>query len=125
MAGGMFGGPHPVARKFNAGQKMIYWIAVGGGGLLVLSGVGLMLPFWFTDILGMQIIQVTHSLIAALMIAVIIGHIYLGTVGVRGSFSAMATGRVDLNWAREHHWLWVEEEVAKGSVEPEALYPAE
>jgi formate dehydrogenase subunit gamma len=125
MAGGMFGGPHPPAKKFNAGQKMIYWAAVGGGGLLVLSGAALMLPFYFTGILGMQLIQIAHSLVAAVMIAINIGHIYLGTVGVRGSFSAMSSGRVDLNWAREHHWLWVEEEVAKGRVEPEALYPAE
>jgi len=125
MAGGMFGGPHPPARKFNAGQKMIYWAAVFGGGALVVTGVALMFPFYVTDILGMQIIQVAHSLIAAGMIAIIIGHIYLGTVGVRGSFDAMSTGRVDLNWAREHHWLWVEEEVAKGRVEPDYLYPAE
>ena len=125
MGGGMFGGPHPPAKKFNAGQKMIYWAAVGGGGLLVLSGVGLMLPFFFTNILGMQIVQIVHSLLAASMVAIIIGHVYLGTIGVRGSFSAMSTGRVDLNWAREHHWLWVEEEVEKGRAEPDVLYPAE
>ncbi len=125
MAGGMFGGPHPPAKKFNAGQKMIYWAALGGGGALALTGLALMFPFYVTDILGMQVIQVAHSLIAAGMIAIIIGHVYLGTIGIRGSFAAMSTGRVDLNWAREHHWLWVEEEVAKGKVEPDALYPAE
>jgi formate dehydrogenase subunit gamma len=125
MAGGMFGGPHPPAKKFNAGQKMIYWAAMGGGGILTLTGLALMFPFYITDILGMQIIQVAHSLTAAGMVAIIIGHIYLGTVGVRGSFQAMSTGHVDLNWAREHHWLWVEEEVAKGKVEPDFLYPAE
>ena len=121
----MFGGPHPPARKFNAGQKMIYWAAVLGGGALVVSGLGLMFPFAATGVLGMQIMQVAHSMVAAIMVAIIIGHIYLGTVGIRGSFSAMSTGRVDLNWAREHHWLWVEDEVAKGRVKPDSLYPAE
>jgi len=111
--GGMFGGPHPPARKFNAGQKMIYWIAVFGGGAISLTGLALLMPFYFLDIGGMQIMQVVHSLIAALMIAVIIGHIYLGSIGVQGSFQAMSTGRVDRNWAREHHRLWLEEEEAK------------
>lgn len=112
-AGGMFGGPHPPARKFNAGQKMIYWIAVFGGGAISLTGLALLMPFYFLDIGGMQIMQVVHSVIAALMIAVIIGHIYLGSIGVQGSFQAMSTGRVDRNWAREHHPLWLEEEEAK------------
>ena len=114
--GGMFGGPHVPTEKFNAGQKMIYWIAVFGGGLIAITGVLLMLPFAVVDITGMQIVHGVHSVIAALMIAVIIGHIYLGSVGVQGSFEAMSTGRVDLNWAREHHSLWAEKQEAKGRV---------
>ena len=115
-AGGMFGGPHVPTGKFNAGQKMIYWIAVFGGGLIAVTGVLLMLPFATVDITGMQVVHGVHSVVAALMIAVIIGHIYLGSVGVQGSFEAMSTGRVDLNWAREHHSLWAEKEEAKGRI---------
>jgi len=125
MAGGMLGGDHPPAWKFNAGQKMIYWAAVGGGGALVLTGAGLLFPFYVTNILGMQLIQVAHSMIAAVMMAIIIGHIYLGTIGVRGSFDAMASGRVDLHWAQEHHRLWVQDEAARGRLAPEKMYPAE
>jgi formate dehydrogenase subunit gamma len=33
---------------------------------------------------------------------------------MEGAFEAMGTGEVDLNWAKEHHGLWVEEQVAKG-----------
>jgi formate dehydrogenase subunit gamma len=33
---------------------------------------------------------------------------------MEGAFDAMGTGEVDLNWAKEHHSLWVEEEQAKG-----------
>jgi len=127
-AGGMFGGPHPPAQKFNAGQKMIYWIAVGGGGLISLTGIALLTPFYVLDIGGMQLMQVVHSIVAALMIAVVIGHVYLGSIGVQGSLQAMTTGRVDLNWAREHHGLWLEEEQAKGHapVDPTpSMRPAE
>ncbi len=113
MYGGMLGGPHPPARKFNAGQKMIYWIAVFGGGAISLTGLALLMPFTVLQIEGMQAMHLLHSVIAALMIAVVIGHVYLGSLGVEGSFDAMATGRVDLNWAHEHHGLWLAEEQAK------------
>jgi formate dehydrogenase subunit gamma len=36
-----------------------------------------------------------------------LAHIYIGTLGMEGAFDAMGTGRVDENWAREHHNLWV------------------
>jgi len=127
-AGGMFGGPHPPAQKFNAGQKTIYWIAVGGGGLISLTGIALLTPFYVFDIGGMQLMQVVHSVVAALMMAVVIGHIYLGSIGVQGSLQAMTTGRVDVNWAREHHGLWLQEEQAKGRapVDPNpSMHPAE
>lgn len=127
-AGGMFGGPHPPARKFNAGQKMIYWIAVFGGGAISLTGIALLTPFYVLDIGGMQVMQVVHSLVAALMIAVVIGHIYLGSVGVPGSLQAMTTGRVDVGWAHEHHGLWAAEEEPKQGISTApgpSLHPAE
>lgn len=120
MYGGMLGGPHPPARKFNAGQKMIYWIAVFGGGAICLTGVALLVPFYAFGIEGMQLVHIVHSVLSALLIAVVIGHIYLGTIGIRGSFEAMATGSVDLNWAHEHHGLWLAEEQAK---RPELISP--
>ncbi|HCS71317.1 MAG TPA: formate dehydrogenase subunit gamma, partial [Rhodospirillaceae bacterium] len=46
----------------------------------------------------------------------IIGHIYIGSLGMEGAIDAVASGQVDLNWAKEHHSLWVEEEMAKGNV---------
>ena len=39
--------------------------------------------------------------------AIILGHIYIGSVGMEGAFAAMGDGQVDENWAREHHGLWV------------------
>ena len=68
------------------------------GGAISLTGVALLTPFYVLDIGGMQLMQVVHSLIAALMFAVVIGHIYLGSIGVPGSLQAMSTGRVDVNW---------------------------
>lgn len=113
LGGGFFGKGHPVAGRFNAGQKMVFWITVLGGGLVAASGYVLIFPFTVTDIAGMQLAHMVHGIIAVLMIAAMLAHIYIGSVGMEGAFDAMGSGQVDYNWAKEHHGLWVEEEVEK------------
>ncbi len=150
--GGLFGGGHPPAKKFNAGQKLIFWTVVLGGGSLFASGWALMNPFetgmmaataekanaWFglglaTDISPIQeqqYQQIWHTMVSVVMMVIIIAHIYIGSVGMEGAVDAMTTGEVDLNWAKEHHSLWVEEHLADvhdkapGSGRPSAT-PAE
>jgi formate dehydrogenase subunit gamma len=114
--GGFIRSKHPTAGRFNAGEKLVFWFALGAGVAVAVSGYLLMFPFYVTDILGMQIAQGIHSLIAVAFVAVIIAHIYIGTLGMEGAFEAMRTGSVDLNWAKEHHGLWLAEEAAKGRV---------
>ena len=111
--GGMVGNDHPPANRFNAGQKLIYWIVVLGGGAVAVSGYLLMFPFYATDIAGMQLAQVVHGTVAVLFVAAMLGHIYIGTIGMEGAFEAMGTGDVDVNWAKQHHSLWLEQETNK------------
>jgi formate dehydrogenase subunit gamma len=140
--GGMFSSKsHPPARKFNAGQKILFWLVILGGASLVVSGVALMFPFqtalWastfgflgdlgidvplaVTPMMEMQLSTLWHGVVALIMIAIILGHIYIGTLGMEGAFSAMGSGKVDLNWAREHHGLWVEEQEGRTSTQPPA-----
>ena|SRR5689334_1301730 len=112
--GGMIGDKHPPAGHFNGGQKLIYWIVVLGGGAMAATGYILMFPFYLTDVAGMQTTAMVHGIVAVLFVAVMIAHAYIGTIGMEGAFEAMGTGTVDLNWAKQHHSKWVEEEVAKG-----------
>jgi formate dehydrogenase subunit gamma len=107
--GGMVGHDHPPAYRFNGGQKLIYWIVVLGGGAIAVSGYLLIFPFYGTDIQTMQNAEMAHSIIAMLFIAAMLGHIYIGTIGMEGAFEAMGEGTVDINWAKEHHSLWLEE----------------
>ena len=111
--GGIVGHDHPPAYRFNAGQKMIYWIVVLGGATVAASGYVLMFPFYGTDIASMQVAQVAHAVVAVLFVAAMLGHIYIGTVGMEGAFEAMGSGTVDVSWAKEHHNLWLEEEQAR------------
>jgi formate dehydrogenase subunit gamma len=111
--GGIVGHDHPPAYRFNAGQKAIYWIVVLGGTAVAVSGYVLMFPFYTSGIEGMQWAQVVHAVVAMLFVAAMLGHIYIGTIGMEGAFEAMGEGTVDLNWAKEHHSLWLSEEAAR------------
>jgi formate dehydrogenase subunit gamma len=151
--GGMFSkGVHPPARKFNAGQKLMFWGVVVFGLSITVSGLSLLFPFELplfaktfavanhTGIpqavgLGilpetmpphqeMQLAQIWHSIIAFFFIAMIFAHIYIGTLGMEGAFEAMGDGEVDEQWAREHHGLWLDE-VKERDERDGAVTPAE
>jgi formate dehydrogenase subunit gamma len=138
QGGGIFSeGVHPPSRKFNAGQKIIFWIVMIFGASISVSGLSLLFPFQIpmfgstfellnttgiSGLLGlgelntqlapheeMQYAQLWHAIIAFCFIAVIFAHIYIGSVGMEGALDAMTSGEVDEQWAKEHHGLWVEE----------------
>ena len=126
--GGMFmKGVHPPAKKFNAGQKIVFWGVVLGGVSISVSGIVLLIPFEFalfgwsfkmmnmvgldmptsvTPIIEMQLSQLWHAILGLVLIALILAHIYIATLGMEGAYDAMGTGMVDENWAKEHHSLW-------------------
>ncbi len=106
-------GRNPPARKFNAGQKLVFWGVTIGGLLLLASGISLMFPFYWFGYGGMQSAQIVHAALALCMIALIFGHVYIGTIGMEGAFDAMWSGEVDRNWAKEHHSLWYERVVGR------------
>tara|TARA_R110000787_G_C13144102_1_gene417632 strand:+ start:130 stop:390 length:261 start_codon:yes stop_codon:yes gene_type:complete len=76
---------------------------------MVATGVSLLFPFYWLDLTGMSWAMMIHAIIGVLLIAIFIGHIYIGTVGMEGGFWAMWDGDVDVNWAAEHHDLWFQE----------------
>ncbi len=126
--GGIMGKDHPPAERFNAGQKLIYWIVVLGGTAVAVTGYLLMFPFYGTNIDGMQLAQIVHGVVSVLFVAAMFGHIYIGTIGMEGAFEAMGEGTVDVNWAKQHHSLWLQEEAQKGTAGSSAkgrMAPAE
>ncbi|WP_407658659.1 formate dehydrogenase subunit gamma [Methylobacterium planeticum] len=117
--GGFIGKGHPHAERFNAGQKVVFWMVTGFGAAMGITGLMMLFPFYATDINGMQIMQGLHSLIGVVFIAAILAHIYIGSLGMEGAYDAMGSGEVDLAWARSHHDLWVEKEQAKTASGPQ------
>jgi formate dehydrogenase subunit gamma len=113
QGGGFIRNRHAPAGRFNLGEKLVYWLSLVAGIAVSLSGFLLLFPFYGTDIADMQIAQGLHAVVAVLFIALILGHIYIGTLGMEGAFEAMGTGEVDLNWAKEHHDLWLAQQLNK------------
>jgi formate dehydrogenase subunit gamma len=116
QGGGFIKSKHASAGRFNGGEKLVFWFALAAGAAVIVSGLVLLFPFYGTDIADMQVAQVVHALIAVVFVAVIIAHIYIGTLGMEGAFEAMGTGEVDLNWAKEHHDLWFAEKQAQENI---------
>jgi len=107
--GGLFGGAEPPSERFNAGEKIVFWVGVFLlGGVVVGSGLVLdkVIPGLAYLRGDMQVAHMIHGIATALMMAMFIGHIYLGTIGIRGAYQGMKTGYVDEGWAREHHAFW-------------------
>lgn len=118
--GGFIGKGQPNAGRFNAGQKLIFWSVALGGIALSATGIIMLFPFSVTDVNGMQTTQYVHAVVGVILTAIIIAHIYVGTLGVEGAWDAMGSGEVDLAWARHHHRAWVEEQQAKARRRPPA-----
>lgn len=153
QAGGIIGKKHPPAKKFNAGQKIIFWSVIVLGGSISMSGLSLLFPFelplfaktfailndigapgWIgmaplpTELAPqeeMQLAQAWHAIVGFVLMAIIIAHIYIGSVGMEGAFDAMGTGEVDEAWAHQHHSLWLDEVKSKAKDASGAATPAE
>jgi len=110
--GGLFSGHEPPSNRFNAGEKLVFWGGVFFLGLIVVgSGLVLdkLLPGLIYERGTMQIAHMVHASATVLMMALFLGHIYLGTIGMEGAYRGMKTGYVDEAWAREHHEWWFDD----------------
>jgi formate dehydrogenase subunit gamma len=118
--GGMLGTGHVSAGKFNAGEKVLFWLTIFLGIGISVTGYVLDFPAIASWVLAtsteftqyrhvMEYAHVIHGVIAVLFIALIFGHIFLATLFVPGTLSGMTSGKVDANWAKEHHDRWYKE----------------
>ncbi|KGK80237.1 formate dehydrogenase [Thalassobacter stenotrophicus] len=151
--GGIVGKNHPPAKKFNGGQKIIFWSVIVFGSVISLTGVSLLFPYevqifaqfnplmnqlglaeliWGTTLpeaplphQEMQASQMMHTGAALVLMAIIVAHIYIGTVGMQGAYDAMGSGEVDEAWAHQHHSLWLEEVKEKEGAAPKSATLAE
>jgi formate dehydrogenase subunit gamma len=121
--GGMFGGKPIPAGRFNAGEKVWFWLSIVLlGSIAGISGVIMLFPNWEIGRTLMAEANLFHAVVAMTFMAASLGHIYLGTIGTEGAAQGMLTGYSDEAWAREHHGLWLDE--VKAGKRPEKMLPA-
>ncbi len=116
--GGMLGGQEVPSHRFNAGEKVLFWLGVFLlGAVVIASGLVLdkLIPGLIYERATMQVSHMIHAVAAVVMMAMFMGHIYMGTIGMQGAYKAMRTGYVDETWAKEHHELWAND-IAAGKI---------
>ena len=117
--GGLVSGAHIPSDKFNAGEKVWFWMGALLLGLVVsVSGLVLDFPNFEQTRATMQLASVVHIIATVLFMTMALGHIYMGTVGMAGAFDAMKTGYVDEAWAKEHHEYWYDQMKKSGGAVP-------
>lgn len=98
----------PEAGRYNAGQKLVYWVFVLCMAGLLLTGL-VMWRSYFSYLFPIGLIRfasLLHAFFGFVMICAIIVHVYAG-IWVKGSIRAMTRGTVTPGWAWKHHRGWL------------------
>jgi len=118
-------GEHIPSGRFNAGEKGWFWFGVVGLSIVVSwTGVILLFPNFDQTRAVMQDAWIWHASAALIYIAMSLGHIYMGTIGVEGAYGNMRTGYTDETWAKEHHSMWYDEVKSGRSAAARGAVPA-
>lgn len=107
--GGILSKDHASAGRVNGGEKAWYWVVVFVGLTVVVTGLVMNFPQYGQTRGQMQLAHLIHVGSAMIVSAVFLGHWYIATIGTEGTLEGMVDGRVDEQWAKQHHDLWVEE----------------
>jgi len=124
----MFLGQHLPSGRFNAGEKVWFWIGVVALCLVLsVTGVILLFPNFDQVRATMQQASIIHAVAAVLVTGLGLGHIYMGTIGVEGAYRNMRDGVTDETWAKEHHEHWYNDvksgkDAAKSGASPQAQH---
>ena len=124
--GGLLGEHEVPSDRFNAGEKLVFWLGVFLLGAVVIAS-GLVLDMIVPGLAylraDMQLANMIHAVAAVLMMVMFMGHIYIGSVGMKDAYKAMRTGYVDEAWAKEHHELWYDD-IKRGKIPAQRSKPA-
>ncbi len=109
----------PNVGKYNAGQKVMFWIMTLSMIILIVTGVIMWQPYFANEfsIPLRRIAILLHAWFALILIASIIVHVY-AAIWIKGTIRAMTEGVVTEKWAESHHPLWYEE-VMKNVKDPQ------
>jgi len=102
----------PAMGRYNAGQKLLFWVMVVGLVMLFVTGVMFWRP-WFAQSFPIGLVRLAafvHAAAAAILILAVIVHVY-AAIWTKGSTRAMIRGTVSTRWAMKHHRAWAQEKI--------------
>ena len=114
------------AGKFNAGQKMWYWIATLGGMLMIITGaVMFFLDFDISMVKSMtglsqidllRVAAIVHNVVGFLVVALFITHIYMSMFAIKGAVQSMLNGHMEEEEVKILHSSWYKKLKDQGKV---------
>ena len=100
----------PEAGRYNAGQKLLFYVIVACAVGLLLSGIVIWHEYFsmYFPIALIRLASALHAVSALVLVCAIIVHVY-AAIWVKGSLTAMTRGTVTPGWAWKHHRAWFRE----------------
>jgi formate dehydrogenase subunit gamma len=97
----------PEVGKYNAGQKVLYFVLVAAIALLTLTGFVIWRRYFagYFPVGAVRLGALVHAFAAFVLVLGIVVHVS-AAVWVQGSIAAMMRGKVTLGWAYKHHRAW-------------------
>lgn len=112
------------AGKFNAGQKMWYWIAIPGGLIMIATGAAMYFLdfsqpasiFGISQINLLRISAILHNILGVVCALFFLIHIYMSTLAIKGAIWSMITGYKEEEEVYVLHHYWYSELVKNGKI---------
>ena len=114
------------AGKFNAGQKMWYWIATLGGMVMVITGAAMFfLDFNIEMIKSMtglsqidllRVMAILHNVVGFLVVALFITHVYMSMFAIKGAVHSILNGHMEEEEVKILHSSWYKKLKEQGKV---------
>ena len=114
------------AGKFNAGQKMWYWIATLGGMVMVITGAAMFFMDFNIEMIKsmsglsqidfLRVMAILHNVVGFLVVALFITHVYMSMFAIKGAVHSILDGHMEEEEVRILHSSWYKKLKGQGKV---------
>jgi len=113
------------AGKFNAGQKMWFWIATFGGFVMIATGasmyyqdfdLGIATTLGISQIDLLRAAAIIHNVLSFAVTAFFFTHVYMAAIAIKGAIYSMITGYKEHEEVKYLHSTWYKKLKEQGKV---------
>jgi len=97
---------HLAAGRFNAGQKIYFWLMFGAAIILLITAIAMEQDAHHTLAARQSLAWFLHGMVGCLAACMVIGHAYLSIVVNPASARVLLDGKIDQEYIIKHHGLW-------------------